>query len=585
MSDIDVLVIGSGAAGLTAAVAAAEMGQKTVLLTKGQVARSGATATITGDVCVDGRTCVDLLGLKADHQDTEDEFFEDTVMGGKFLNDQRLVEVMISEIGPILKRLKDNGLRMGDPIRGPGHRTARGVWVSGMELLQTLRKLVIRAGVKVREEFFATDVLLNDGVAVGVAGIDQRTGDILCFEAKAIVIATGGGMMIYPMQTAPEELTGDGHSLASRAGAQLIDMEMVQFLPCVLTDPPIWRGIQFPWLLGPQSGVRAWLLNRFGERFMDKWDPVNMEFATRDIISIACTKEVMEGRGGPNGGVFLSWAHLPSNIIDFSAEWYFRTHLSGDWQWEGFDFSNLVEEIKNGRAVEVNSASHFFMGGVATDLVGATSVPGLFAAGEVAGGVHGANRLSGNAGSQILVQGQQAGKAAVAYVKKVDRRRVLPSDWERVREVLETPLKRESGIMPFEIKEELQAIANLKVGIVRTADSLDEALAGVRRLRSDVLSRLYCRSSERRYNKEWADAVECRSLLDTLEATTLCALRRCESRGAHYRDDFPGQNDSGKLWNGLVSFSEGEINYTTRSVRSHRLSPPGSANQISIKKG
>jgi len=212
-------------------------------------------------------------------------------------------------------------------------------------------------------------------------------------------------------------------------------------------------------------------------------------------------------------------------------------------------------------------------------------VPGLFAAGEVAGGVHGANRLSGNAGSQILVQGQQAGKAAVAYVKKVDRRRVLPSDWERVREVLETPLKRESGIMPFEIKEELQAIANLKVGIVRTADSLDEALAGVRRLRSDVLSRLYCRSSERRYNKEWADAVECRSLLDTLEATTLCALRRCESRGAHYRDDFPGQNDSGKLWNGLVSFSEGEINYTTRSVRSHRLSPPGSANQISIKKG
>jgi succinate dehydrogenase/fumarate reductase flavoprotein subunit len=584
VSDIDVLVIGSGAAGLIATVVAAEAGQTTVLLTKGQVARSGATATITGDCCVDGRTCVDLLGLNADRQDTEDEFFEDTVKGGKYLNDQRLAEVMISEIGPILKRLKDNGLRIGDPIRGPGHRTARGVWLSGMELMQTLRKLVIRAGVKVREEFFATDVLLEDGVAAGIAGIDQRTGDILCLEAKAIVIATGGGMMIYPMQTAPEELTGDGHSLAFRAGAQLIDMEMVQFLPCVLTDPPIWRGIQFPWVLGPQSGVRAWLLNRFGERFMDKWDPVNMEFSTRDIISIACMKEVMEGRGGPNGGVFLSWAHLPSNIIDFSAEWFFRTHLRGDWQWEGFDFSGLVEEIKNGRAVEVNSASHFFMGGVDIDQGGATSVPGLFAAGEVAGGVHGANRLSGNAGTQILVQGRRAGEAAAAYVQRAERRRALRSDWERVREALEAPLKRRSGVMPFEIKEELQALANHKVGIVRNSDSLAEALAGVRRLRRDGLSRLCCRASERRYNKEWADAIECRSMLDTLEATTLCALMRCESRGAHFRDDFPEQDDSGELWNGLLSHSDGEITHGTRPVRCHRLAPPGGATRDKIRK-
>lgn len=577
MSDIDVLVIGSGAAGLIAAVAAAEAGQTTVLLTKGQVARSGATATITGDCCVDGRTCVDLLGLNADRQDTEDEFFEDTVKGGKYLNDQRLAEAMISDIGPILKRLKDSGLRIGDPIRGPGHRTERGVWLSGMELMQTLRKLVIRAGVKAREEFFATDVLLEDGVAAGIAGIDQRTGDILCLEAKAIIVATGGGMMIYPLQTAPEELTGDGHSLAFRAGAQLVDMEMVQFLPCVLTDPPIWRGIQFPWVLGPQSGIRAWLLNRFGERFMDKWDPVNMEFTTRDIISIACMKEVLEGRGGPNGGVFLSWAHLPSNIIDFSAEWYFRTHLHGDWQWEGFDFSGLVEEIKNGRAVEVNSGSHFFMGGVDIDQGSATSVPGLFAAGEVAGGVHGANRLSGNAGSQILVQGQRAGEAAAAYARRAGRRRASGSDWERVRDALEAPLKRQSGVMPFEIKEELQALANHKVGIVRNSDALSEALAGVRQLRRDSLSRLYCRASERRYNKEWADAIECRSLLDTLEATTLCALNRRESRGAHFRDDFPKQDDSGELWNGLLSYSDGEITHGMRPVRCHRLSPPGGA--------
>jgi len=190
MGEIDVLVVGSGAAGMLAAVVAAEAGQKTVMVTKGQAARSGATATITGDCCVDGRTCVELLGLKADHRDTQDAFFEDTVAGGKYLNDQHLVEAMVSEIGPIVKRMRDSGLRIGDPIRAPGHRTARGVWISGMELMQTLRKLMIKLDVKVREEFFATDLLLNDGAVAGIAGIDQRTGDVVALRAKAVVLAT-----------------------------------------------------------------------------------------------------------------------------------------------------------------------------------------------------------------------------------------------------------------------------------------------------------------------------------------------------------------------------------------------------------
>ena len=573
MSDIDVLVVGSGAAGLIAAAAAARAGQTTVLLTKGQVGRSGATATITGDCCVDGRTCVDLLGLKADRQDSEDAFFEDTIRGGKYLNDQKLAETMISEIGPIVKDLRDTGLKIADPIRSPGHRTERGVWMSGMELMQTLRKLNIRSGVKVREEFFATDVLTDDGVATGIAGIDQRTGDILCFEAKATIVATGGGMMIYPLQTAPEELTGDGHSLLLRAGARLMDMEMVQFLPCVLTDPPMWRGIQFPWLLGPQSGIRAWLLNRFGERFMEKWDPINMEFSTRDIISIACMKEVLAGRGGPNGGVFLSWAHLPSNIIDFSAEWFFRTHMRGHWRWEGFDFADLIEDIKKGHAIEVISASHFFMGGAEIDRDGATAVPGLYAAGEVAGGVHGANRLSGNAGSQILVQGQRAGEAAASFSKRAERRVTRRAGWDRVREELEAPLKRDEGVLPIEIKDELQNLANIKVGIVRTNDSLEQALDGVRRLRREELPRLYCHAKQRRYNKEWADAIECRSMIETLEATALCALMRRESRGAHFRDDFPEEDTAGRLWNGLLSLKSGELSHDTQEVVFHRLAP------------
>lgn len=571
---IDVLVLGSGGAGMLAAVVAAEAGQKTVMVTKGQAARSGATATITGDCCVDGRTCVDLLGLKADRTDTVDAFFEDTITGGRFLNDQRLAEAMVCEVGPILKRMRDAGMRLGDPIRGPGHRTMRGVWISGMELMQTLRKSLIKFDVKVREEFFATDLLLDDGVVAGVAGIDQRSGQIAALKAKAVVLATGGGMMIYPVQTAPEELTGDGHSMALRAGAELVDMEMVQFLPCTLLEPPIWRGIQFPWVLGPQSGVRAWLLNRFGERFMAKWDPVNMELSTRDTISIACMKEVVEGRGGPQGGVFLSWAHLPPEIIDFAAQWYFRTHLKGNWHWEGFDFADLVQKIKQGHAVEVLPASHSFMGGVAIDRNCATGIPGLFACGEVAGGVHGANRLSGNAGSQILVQGNAAGAAAAAFAKSNRQRDVPRASWETARRNLESPLRRTGGVLPYEVKEELQRLANLNVGMLRKGELLGEALAGVRRLRQDALPRIYCRAKGMVYNKEWADAIECRSMLDTLEATALSALHREESRGAHYREDFPTQDNSALPWNGVIRLSADELAHGRRQVHMHRLSPP-----------
>jgi succinate dehydrogenase/fumarate reductase flavoprotein subunit len=575
MKDIDVLVVGSGGAGMLAAATAAAAGQRTVLLSKCQVARSGATATITGDCSVDGKTCVDLLGLKADRNDDEQAFFEDTIKGGRFLNDQGLAEDMITHVGPLLKQMRDEGLALGDPIQSPGHRTMRGVWISGMELMQALRKMLIRHDVKVREEFFATDLLLNgDGVVAGVAGIDQRTGEIAAIKAKCVVLATGGAMMIYPIQTAPEELTGDGHSMALRAGAELIDMEMLQFLPCTLMKPPIWRGIQFPWVLGPQSGVRAWLLNRFGERFMSKWDPVNMEFTTRDLISIASMKEIVEGRGGPQGGVFISWAHLPTDIIDFAAKWYFRSHFRGNWIWEGFDFGSLVEEIKKGRAVEVMPASHFFMGGIAIDRKCATRVPGLYVCGEAAGGVHGANRLSGNASSQILVQGNAAGVAAAAYAKASQQADFPNRSWARICDELSAPLRRTEGIVPCEVKDELQRLANVSIGMLRTKAGLDEALAAARRLRRDALPELVCRSRERLYNKEWADAIECRSMIDTIEATALCALQREESRGAHYRHDFPTQSNREAPWNGILRMQSDQIIHSRRKTHTYRITPP-----------
>ena len=577
MEPVDVIVVGSGGAGLLAACVAAEKGCSTLLVSKGQVARSGATATITGDTCVDGHTAVHELGLEADDSDTEDAFFEDTIVAGKFINDQRLVAAMVSEIGPEVKRLRDDGLRVSDPVLTPGHRTARGVWFSGMELMQVLRKRALKAEVMVREEFFATDILKTNGAVAALAGLDLRSGAVAYIQARTVVIACGGGMMVYPVQTAPEELTGDGYRLALGAGAELIDMEMVQFLPCVLAEPQIWRGLQFPWLLGPQAGVRAWLLNRYGERFMERWDRERMELSTRDVIAIACMKEVLEGRGGPNGGVYLSWAHLPSNIIDFMQDWSFTTQMRGHWRWEGFDFAGLIEEIKAGRAVEVISGSHFFMGGIAVDENCATRVPGLYACGEAAGGAHGANRLSGNAGSQILVQGRRAGAAAAAYAAATCQEPVCRESWDAVSAELTAPLEREGGINPFEVKERIQEIAQHNVGVVRAGPSLETAREAVEDLRFNALPYISCRSSEPRYNKEWVEAIECRSLLDTLGAIALGADGRAESRGAHYREDCPAEDSSAAPANGFIEWRDGMLVRTTRPAERRRVARPTDA--------
>lgn len=575
MKRTDIVVLGSGAAGLVAAATASAEGGEVVLITKGQVGRSGATVTISGDISVDGRTARELLHLEGDAADSIDTFFEDTVVGGKFLNDQPVVEAMVEEIGPEVRKLMDLGLRVSGPLWAPGHRYARGVWASGMEILQILSTVALASKVKFLEEFYATDLLADTGEIVGVAGIDLRSGEVIGLEAKAVIIATGGGMMLYPFQTAPEELVGDGYLMALKTGAELVDMEMVQWLPCVLVDPPVWRGIQFPWLLGPQSGVHAWLLNKYGERFMAKWDPERMEMATRDVVSIACMKEILEGRGGPSGGVFLSWAHLPSNIIDYLPHWYGKPHLRTSWRWEGFDFKGLVEEIKKGRAVEVASASHFFMGGIAIDVSCATNVPGLFACGEVAGGAHGANRLSGNASSQMLVQGRRAGSAAVAYAKRNGWRGLSPGVWDSVRSDVEGPLARDEGVLPFELKALVQDIANRHAGVIRTGKSLSTALEEARRLRRAVLPTVYCRSKEQKYNKEWVEALECRSLIMTLEAVALSALHREESRGAHYRDDFPKEDGNRPLNHGVVALKGEDLLYRSRPVRFTKMKPPG----------
>lgn len=529
----DVIVIGAGAAGLTAARHAREQGAKVLVVNKGLVGRTGATITSGGGVSVAGSTLA-ALGLDGDASDTKEAFMRDMLKSGYYLCDQRLVESIVTGVGEELKYLMNRGVKPRISKRAPGHSSGRGVSIPGPDMQRAVTSAAMHAGVQFREDFFSTGLLQHDGAVVGVAGLDRRTGTAEAIPARAVVIATGGTTSNWRLRTAPEELTGDGHAMALDAGAELIEMEMLQFLPCCLVAPEIWRGIQFPWTIGPQAGVRAHLLNKYGERFLARWDPERMELATRDVVSAASAAEVYEGRGSPHGGVYLSWAHLPRDIIDNFPSW---AKGYKDWRYQGFDMTALVERIRAGYAIEVAPAAHFSLGGIRVDAQGATGVPGLYACGEATGGVHGGNRLSGNAGSQVLVQGREAGRAAARAAAQSNKAGAPAQNWEALKEQIQAPFHREDGIAPLEVKQRLTAIAEAALGPIRTAKAMDAALQDVRQITRDALPRLANRNRDPRYNRDWSDALECIAGAPVLEAALISAIGRTGSIGAHQRKD------------------------------------------------
>ncbi len=568
----DVIVIGAGAAGLVAAWHARAQGARVLVVNKGLVGRSGATITSGGGISVAGRTLCDL-GLDGDPDDTEEVFLRDTLAAGSWLNDQRLAEAMVTQIGPEVKRLIDGGVKYRLSRRVPGHSSGRGVGISGTEMQKVVTDDALAAGVQFREDFQTTALLRDQGAVVGIAGLDRRRGEVELLWAHSVIVASGGTTSNWQLRTAPEELSGEGHAAALAAGAELIEMEMLQFLPCCLVAPAIWRGLQFPWVIGPQGGLRAWLLNRFGERFMARWDPERMELATRDVVSAACAAEVAQGRGSPNGAVYLSWRHLPVDIIDHYPQW--ARSIGADWRWQGFDFKPLAERIRAGHALEVMPAAHFSLGGIRIDTQGATRVPGLFAAGEATGGVHGANRLSGSAGTQMLVQGRAAGRAAAADAGQ-RRSRGQADNREDALADLQAPLARHQGEAPFELKERLAQLAESALGAARSGAALATALDTLRQWRRDALPRLACRSRERIWNRDWTDALEVRAGFDVLESALLGALAREDSIGAHQRYDQPRRGAAARpaqLSHSLVTHGSQGLQHRSEAVALALLAP------------
>ena len=568
MFKTDVLVIGSEGAGSRAAVAASEQGVEVIMVTKGLFTKSGATITAGADIDVDSKSCCDLFGLKGDPQDSPEIFFEDIVIEGKYINDQRLVEVHVRDAPIRVKELADRGMKITGFIHAPGHRYPRGIYTSGKEQMRAMRGWVReRDTIQVVENTMMTDLLTCGGRVVGAVGVDLYTGEFTTIVAKAVILATGGGMMVFPVSTAPQELTGDGQVMAWRAGAELVDMEMTQFLPGCLIEPLAWRGLGISFnLCCMGGGVEAYLLNRHGYRFMKDWDPERMERSTRDILSIAMMNEVIEGRGSPSGGVYMSLAHLPHNVIENYPRWFGSDNLTEDWVFKGFDLKELVEHIKRGYAVEVGPASHFFMGGVRVNERCEASLSGLYAAGEVAGGLHGGNRLSGNACTQIFVQGAISGRAAAEYARGVEFSKIDEEQVNTLQKKLLKPLERRDGVKTFEFKKQIQKLAWENVGVLRSGSYLGEALKEIQRMKEEDLPRVWSGAKERVYNREWVESIQVENLLTLLEAIARSALMREESRGAHYRKDFPKTDNRNWLKNIIIKNVNGKIELTTRPV-------------------
>jgi succinate dehydrogenase/fumarate reductase flavoprotein subunit len=569
----DVLIIGSEGAGARAAIAAHDAGADVLVVTKGRFGKSGATITGLADIDVDSRSAKDLLNLPGNPDDNPEIFFDDILKEGKYLNNQKIIEFHVAEAPHRVKELMDWGMKVKALIHTPGHRYPRGVYSSGAEIMKTLSRQVRARKIKVLEDTMVVDLLTVDGTVNGALGLNLRNGEFVPISARATMIATGGGMMAYPIQTAPEELTGDGQAIAYRAGAELIDMEMVQFHPCDLLWPPAWRGIGFPFTIGPSAGLDVWLLNKYGQRFMSKWDPERMEKTTRDILSIAIMTEVLEGRGTPSGGVYMSLAHLPYNLVDYFLEWFSKRGSVGpNWQYQGFNFSELMEKVKKGYAMEVGPACHFFMGGIRVNEQCETSLPGLYAVGEVAGGTHGANRLSGNACTQIFVQGARGGAVAARYAASQNRSELDQDLIGRIERRNLRYLDNPGDLRPVKARKELQQIAWEKAGIIREGSSLEGVLHWLKDFKANRLPHLATGAREHQYNRAWMEAMQLESLLIVLEAITRSALLREESRGAHYRKDFKEMSPD---WfrNIVVKRGDREMNVTTEPIVTTRWKP------------
>jgi succinate dehydrogenase / fumarate reductase flavoprotein subunit len=586
----DVVVIGAGGSGLRAAISARARGKKTAIISKSLFGKAHTVMAEGG--------CAAAMG-NVNPNDNWQVHYRDTMRGGKFLNNWRMAELHAKEApdrvweleawGAVFDRTKDGKISQRN---FGGHEYPRLAHVgdrTGLEMIRSLQQKVVamqqadavefgdpEAMIKVFAETTITDLMVEEGRIAGAFGYFRDTGRFVLFEAPAVVLATGGIGKTYKVTSNSWEYTGDGHALALRAGAKLLNMEFVQLHPTGMVWPPSVRGLLVTESVRGDGGV---LRNSEGKRFMfdyvpdvfraqyaeteeeaDRWydDPDHNrrppELLPRDEVARSINSEVKEGRGTDHGGVFLDIAsRRPAD--------YILQRLPSMYH----QFKELADVDITSEPMEIGPTCHSVMGGVEVDPdTGAASVPGLFAVGEVSGGMHGSNRLGGNSLSDLLVFGRRSGLGAAEYVSALpesDRPSVSEAALDAAAAVAVAPLERAEGENPYAIHGELQVIMNDLVGLIRRESEMKTALVELDKLRAREAQ--VSAAGGRAYNPGWHLALDLRNMLVVAECVAQAALERQESRGGHTRDDYPGMSPEWRKINLICSATaQGTVSLT-----------------------
>jgi succinate dehydrogenase / fumarate reductase, flavoprotein subunit len=571
----DVLVIGAGGAGLRAAIEASAKGLSVGLVCKSLLGKAH-TVMAEGGVAA-------ALG-NVDSADGWETHFRDTMMGGKMLNNWRMAQLHAQEAPERVRELERWGAVFDRTKNGKilqrafgGHTYKRLCHVgdrTGLEMIRTLQDQGVHQGINVYMEC-AISKLFKDGDKIsGAFGYFRQDGRYVLFKAKAVVLATGGVGRSFPVTSNSWEYTGDGQGLAYEVGADLIDMEFVQFHPTGMVWPPGVKGILVTEAVRGEGGI---LRNNKGERFMWKYLPEDRrneyaadeeeakrwvdaamngektndrrppELSTRDNVARAIYTEVKEGRGSPHGGVFLDISYQDSERV--------KKKLPSMYH----QFKELADVDITAGPMEVGPTMHYIMGGIRVDAdTAGTRVPGLFAAGEVAGGMHGSNRLGGNSLSDLIVFGQRAGAGAAEYAKQIGGKpAVSEADINKAIEELEEPFKRSNGLNPYDVQTKMHEIMSKYVGIFREENDLKQGIAELEALQASVDN--VKASGSKLFNPGWHLCLNLKTMLIASQAIAKAALLRKESRGAHSRLDYPNTEASFGKFNYASSLEGGKM--------------------------
>lgn len=531
---------------MRAAIEAFDRGLKVMLVCKSLLGKAHT-------VMAEGGIAASLGNI--DPEDNWQAHFSDTVVEGQNINNWRMAEIFAKEAPDRVIELEHYGALFdrtpeGKIMQRPfgAHTYRRLCYVgdrTGLELIRTLEDQVLKRNIPYLDETVLTTIFKDPktNAVSGAFGIKIRTGELVLFKCKAVILATGGFGKIYSVTSNSWESTGDGNALAYRTGAELMDMEMIQFHPTGMIYPAGVRGMLVTEAVRGEGGT---LTNVNGERFMEKYDPKRKELSARDVVARSIYTEIMAGRGTPNGAVYLDIRHRGAAYIKQKLPSMYYQFL----EFAGIDITK--------EKMEVAPTVHYQMGGIRVDPETCmTSINGLYAAGEVACGLHGANRLGGNSLSDILVFGRRAGLGASDYAKKVENVEVSDEDLHSEIDRILGPFKISNGANPFDLKDRIAQMMWKYVGIVRNEEDLKKGLEEILKIKLETKS-VQARGP-RAYNQSWADSMAVWNMVLDCEAVIRSAMTRKESRGAHTRSDYPKKDDEHWLVNIIIKSKDGQM--------------------------